>query len=154
MGDSQSKSKSAVKLIKLLNATRQEVFAAWITAEYLKQWMCPEGNSILFVEIDVQVGGKFRIDMQRGEEVVIITGVYHEIKPPAKLAFSWMSKYTQYQDSLVTVELFERSEQTELVLTHELLPDDDTAQGHASGWASILSKLAAHLLSATEHRSN
>jgi hypothetical protein len=46
---------------------------------------------------------------------------------------------------LVTVELRRVEEETELVLTHERLPDDEARRRHTAGWLSIVEKLAAHL---------
>ena len=38
------------------------VFAAWTTAEQVQRWMCPEDGSVAVAELDVRVGGSFRID--------------------------------------------------------------------------------------------
>jgi Activator of Hsp90 ATPase homolog 1-like protein len=53
-----------LKITRLLNATRQEVFAAWTDPASVKQWLCPEAVAVARVELDVRVGGAFRIDMQ------------------------------------------------------------------------------------------
>jgi uncharacterized protein YndB with AHSA1/START domain len=60
---------------------RQEVFEAWTNAESVKQWMCPEGSSVSFVELDVRVGGAFRVDMHVDGVDTIHTGIYREIIP-------------------------------------------------------------------------
>jgi uncharacterized protein YndB with AHSA1/START domain len=59
----QSDDPPVLKITRILNATRQEVFAAWTDPASVKQWLCPEGASVVRVELDVRVGGAFRIDM-------------------------------------------------------------------------------------------
>src|SRR5438067_10143238 len=95
-----------LKITRIIHASRQEVFEAWTTAESVKQWMCPEGASVSFVELDVRVGGAFRIDMHIDGTDMVHTGTYREVTPPEKLVFTWVSRHTHYRESLVTIELF------------------------------------------------
>jgi uncharacterized protein YndB with AHSA1/START domain len=134
-----------LKITRILNATRQEVFAAWTDPASVKQWLCPEEASVARVELDVRVGGAFRIDMQDQDDYVTHTGIYREIKPPERLVFTWVSKYTQHRETLVTVELFEGGDKTELVLTQVQLPDEEAMQRHAFGWTSIMAHLATYM---------
>jgi uncharacterized protein YndB with AHSA1/START domain len=138
----------SLRLSKTFRATRQEVFNAWINPESFKRWMSPGDVVVTYLEIDVRVGGGLRIDMQSGHNVVVHTGVYQIVDPPAKLAFTWRSPTTLGTETLVTVELFERGpRQTELVLTHQQLPNAEARQAHEQGWQSILDKLHFHLSS-------
>jgi uncharacterized protein YndB with AHSA1/START domain len=146
--DSRTANLPALTLTKRYNATRQELFNAWVDPVALRHWMCPEGGSVILAEVDLRVGGAYRIDMQLGAEITIHTGVYHEIDPPQKLVFSWTSKNTQERASLVTVELFERGEQTELRLTHAQLPDAAAVDAHKWGWTSIFARLEGYLVQA------
>jgi uncharacterized protein YndB with AHSA1/START domain len=41
-----------LKITRIIHAPRQEVFEAWTNAASVKQWMCPEGSSVSFVELD------------------------------------------------------------------------------------------------------
>src|SRR4029434_2529626 len=83
--------------------------------------------------------------MQGHGDYVMHTGISPEIRAPERLVFTWVSKYTQHRETLVTVELFARGEQTELVLTQVQLPDEEARQGHARGWTSIMAHLATYL---------
>ncbi|MCE7988690.1 MAG: SRPBCC domain-containing protein [Caldilinea sp. CFX5] len=147
MSTSQPNRPLRLTLSKRYKAAPHELFAAWTDPESLRQWMCPVGGQVSFVAADVRVGGSYRIDMQFGDVVYTHTGVYREIRPPEKLVFTWVSKNTQQQETLVTVELFARGEQTELVLTHERLPNAESAQNHEQGWQSVLSRLEQVLAS-------
>lgn len=147
MSSRQPKPPPRVTVSKRYNASPQEIFAAWTDPESLRQWLCPAGGQVAFLAADVRVGGSYRIDMQFGTTVHTHTGIYRELRPPEKLVFTWISGNTKQQETLVTVELFARGEQTELILTHERLPSAEAAQNHAQGWASVLARLAQVLAS-------
>jgi uncharacterized protein YndB with AHSA1/START domain len=132
----------ALQLRRVYSASREEIFAAWTDPEQMCEWLCPAGATISFIEVDLRVGGAFRIDMQSEQVTFTHTGIYQEIIPPDRLVFTWTSINTQDQETLVTVELIQHGQQTELVLTHEGLPDQKTKEMHAMGWRSILDKLA------------
>jgi uncharacterized protein YndB with AHSA1/START domain len=76
------------------------------------------------------------------------TGEYQVVEPPSKLAFTWTSKGTDYQTTLVTVEIFALGEQSELVLTHERFSTPEQAKRHEGGWGQIAEKLAAYFAQA------
>jgi uncharacterized protein YndB with AHSA1/START domain len=130
---------------KLLPASREEVFAAWTDPESLKQWMDPGNTSVPLVQVDLREGGSFRIDMQTESGYHVHTGEYLEIKPPEKLVFTWISEFTDQSPSRVTLEFFERGDQTELLLTHEQLPSEDAVKGHTRGWMERVDFLADYL---------
>ena len=45
-------------------------------------------------------------------------------------------------NTLVTLELTPRADETDLVLTHERLPTSAIVEGHTKGWGNILDHLA------------
>jgi hypothetical protein len=45
----------------------------------------------------------------------------------------------------VTIELLPRGKQTELVLVHELLPNEHSTAQHTIGWQNIVEKLGGFL---------
>src|SRR6516225_10106680 len=90
---------------RLIRATCEEVFAAWSDAESVSQWMCPGNVKSAVAQLDVRVGGKFRILMRDGEREFDHTGEYKVVEPPSKLVFTWQSKGTDDEITLVTVDL-------------------------------------------------
>jgi uncharacterized protein YndB with AHSA1/START domain len=134
---------------KLIPASREEVFAAWTDPESLRLWMCP--GDVLWAEaqLDVRVGGSYRILMKGKGQDYDHTGVYRVVEPPSKLVFTWISKGTDDQTTLVTVEIFQRGDQSELVLTHERFPTPEQAKRHQGGWGQIADKLAQHFAGAS-----
>jgi len=126
---------------RLIRASREDVFAMWTDAGSLEQWMTP-GGSRTTAELDPRVGGRYKIVMH-GDRDFDHHGEYLVVDPPAKLSFTWISEGSEYQRSIVTVELFEKGDnQTELVLTHEQLPPAQVAR-HTQGWTEAVDKLAA-----------
>ncbi|MBI3246165.1 MAG: SRPBCC domain-containing protein [Deltaproteobacteria bacterium] len=134
-----------LRLRRLFTATPQEVFAAWIDPVGMKEWMCPAGMSVTALELEPQAGGRFRLVMRDGLRDIEHTGEYREVQPPRKLAFTWRSPGTYGQETLVTVELIPHGTKTELVLTHEWLPDAVARKSHTRGWQSIMEKFDAYL---------
>lgn len=144
MGAHEERSDTLV-IRRTIPASREEVFAAWVDPESVRHWMCPGDIQTAEAQLDPRIGGSFRIVMIGPDRAVEHTGEYRVIDPPSKLVFTWRSKGTDYQPTLVTVELLERGDGCELVLTHERLPSPDAVGRHKSGWTQIAARLAEHL---------
>lgn len=134
-----------VRIQRLLPVSPEEVFAAWTDAGSLRQWLCPGAATVPVAEVDVRVGGHFRIMMRDHGKDFEHTGTYREVNPPRRLVFTWRSPATGGHETLVTVELRPHRKGTQMTLTHELLSDQRAADQHTHGWASIAEKLEAHL---------
>lgn len=131
---------------RILPADPQTVFHAWTEPEWLTRWFCPGELVVAEAELDLRVGGRYRVVMQNPQgETHSPSGVYEEIVPNEKLVFSW-----QWQgDELVTrvaVELRPVANgQTELTLTHTGFPDEQVRSAHEKGWSGCFVKLEALL---------
>jgi len=135
-----------VRIRRVLPATPEDIFHAWTDAENLKVWMCPETTTVASVDLDVRVGGRFRIVMRTAEgRDLVHTGEYREIRPPTRLVFTWQSTMTRSATTLVTVALQAHGDATELMLTHAQLPDAPSRGAHEQGWQSIVTKLQAYV---------
>jgi uncharacterized protein YndB with AHSA1/START domain len=130
---------------KVIQASRDEVFAAWIDPESIRYWMCPGDIVAAEAQLDPRVGGSYRIVMKSQARQYEHTGEYLVVEPPSKLVFTWISKSTDNQPTIVTVELFARGDQCELVLTHERFAKADEVRHHRGGWGQIVDKLAGYL---------
>jgi uncharacterized protein YndB with AHSA1/START domain len=144
MADIIEQTNDKLVLRKMIAASREEVFSAWLDPDSLKHWMCPGNTASAEAQVDPRVGGAFRIVMKSPDHESDHTGIYRVIDPPSKLSFTWSSKATDRTETLVTVELFDRRGQTELILMHERLPNAEAVEKH-KGWLQIADKLADHL---------
>jgi uncharacterized protein YndB with AHSA1/START domain len=135
-----------VRIVRVLPASVEEAFDAWIDPASLALWMAPGAVAGSIVEVDARVGGRFRIVMKGPDCDHEHTGEYLVLERPRRLVFTWISEATGGRPTTVSVEIrpLGRGE-AELTLTHEALVDDDAAAKHRSGWGDILRKLGAAL---------
>jgi uncharacterized protein YndB with AHSA1/START domain len=143
---------TALRIVRRLPATPDEVFDAWTDAESMRQWMCPGDLRVTAAEVDARVGGRFRIVMSTEDRHTEHTGEYLEIRRPERLVFTWRSRATRDRETLVTVTLRQVAGETELTLVHERLPDDESRGKHEGGWTAIVEKLAEELASHLRRR--
>lgn len=137
---------TSLEIRRVFEASRQQVFAAWTKPDLLKQWFRPgHGFSVPLAEVDLRVGGKYRLGMlpPDEEEIIAVSGEYKEIKPPEKLVFTWAweSDDPETEETLVTVEFFDLGDKTEVVLTHERFSHPDVRDQHVAGWEACFTGL-------------
>jgi len=137
--------KLSLEIKRLIKAPRDRVYAAWTDPAQLKQWFGPENVQTHDFIAEVRVGGKFRWDLTSSEgERMAVGGEYRELRPGRKIVFTWQWEDDEAWEnnvSIVTVELTDRDDGTELRLTHERLPNEASRDGHTRGWNSALDKL-------------
>jgi uncharacterized protein YndB with AHSA1/START domain len=136
---------TSLEIRRVIKAPRDRVYAAWTDPAQMKQWFGPVDVKTNNLVVDARVGGEFRWDLTNadGEEMTML-GEFRELQPGRKIVFTW-----QWQDdedwadhvSVVTVNLSDRDGGTELRLTHEDLPNEQSRDGHNRGWDSALDKL-------------
>lgn len=155
MAKADTRPEIILHLNRTFKAPREKVYRAWTTPEELKRWFAPSDEfSIPIAELDVRVGGKYRIGMKPPEgDTFCVGGIYREVQPPEKLVFtwSWEGAAAVAGEMLVTVEFRDRGNSTEIALTHELFPDEKAREEHSRGWSGCLSRLAKVLERLSSH---
>ncbi len=140
-------------LRRMLNAPPELAFKAWTTAEHIQQWMRPEPGMIIPLAImDLRVGGKFRIQMQKPDgEFFTAVGEFREVRAPERLVYTWDwekdgsgSEFGEVEGkpSLITVEFLKRGERTEFVMTHTRFATPASRDNHAMGWSRAVESFA------------
>lgn len=141
----------SLNMTKIINAPIERVFAAWTQPELLhKWWGAHESFSAPVAEVDLRVGGKYRLGMlEPGKDAPYVChGVYQVIEPPTKLVFTWAWENTpdnlnfEPAETLVTVEFIDKNGATEVTLTHERFPDAHMRDEHQGGWVGCLDSLS------------
>jgi glutathione S-transferase len=142
--------RTSLEIKRFVNAPRERVYAAWTELAELQRWFGPEEVRTIKIAADVRVGGKYRWDLvkQDGEQWACL-GEYRELVPGRKIVFTWKwedDEAWENHDSVVTVELSDRDGGTEVKLTHEKLPSEESRDRHNEGWNSVLDRLEKFLL--------
>jgi uncharacterized protein YndB with AHSA1/START domain len=107
----------------------------------LAAWFWPQRFATT-VEVDLRVGGRFRIDGPGAGTAV--AGEYVAVDPPRRLVFTWRWD-GELDETLVTVELRPIQTGTELVLVHERFATEALRDDHAKGWADCLDRMPGWL---------
>lgn len=136
----------AVVISRTIAAPAERIFNAWIDPSQIKSWFTPhESVTILSAEVDAREGGSYKITFIGGKKIPFsVSGSYRKVSRFTMLVFtwSWDDPELGIGETLVTVKLTEMGAETELVLTHELLPTAERRESHAHGWTAILGNLA------------
>lgn len=146
MASPQPIPETTLLISRTLPARREEVFRAWTDPQALARWFAPSDEYKTTVPVfDFRPGGRYRIVMRKDGEDHIVCGVFHEIRGPEKLVFTWRWETKPMEDTFVTVELHDRGASTELVLVHERLTPVDFRDRHEHGWIGCLDQLGRYL---------
>jgi len=81
-------------------------------------------------------------------------GRFTKLERPHLVEFTWMSEGTKGAESVVTVTLQQRGDQTDVTLRHAGVPDDELGRQHKEGWTWILNALADALAARRSATSN
>jgi uncharacterized protein YndB with AHSA1/START domain len=143
--------KPALALNRHYPVAPEKVWRAWTDAEALKKWWGPgPGEPVSLAELDVRVGGRFRIVFGGPDgKLHECAGVYQEVVPNRKLSFTWSwPNSTPDRISVVTIEFRGSPTGTDLVFKHEQLFDEKARDDHKRGWSAALEGLGRYLESA------
>lgn len=139
--------KITLKLNRFIKAPQQRVFEAWTQPELIMKWFGPGTSYLKSAKVDARVGGKYSLHMKTdgcgtskepGESTV--GGTYREVKPYSRLAFTW-GWGDDADDTLVTVDFVAVQGGTQVTLTHEGFPSEESRNNHNFGWTGALDKL-------------
>lgn len=136
----------SLTLVRRINAPPARVWAAITRPDLMLQWWGPDAGPTLSVVADVRPGGRFSVVFRllSGEEHNP-TGIYQEVVPEERLAFTWDLPGTPEPPSLVTFRLESFEGGTLLTLSHARLPDEAARASHEKGWNGLLDKLPLFL---------
>lgn len=117
---------------RTINAPAHVVFDAWTRAELFERWWVPKSFpvSLLSCELDVRVGGRYRLVFGQKGSTMEFFGTYLEVIPRSRLA------WTNDEDDSgpLTTVTFEETGGRTLVVVHDRYPskealDDAIASG-------------------------
>lgn len=131
-----------VRLSLHLRASIEDVFRAWTEPTRMALWFGPSEGVPTEAEVDLRVGGHYRITM--GSRTV--RGHYLRVEPPERLAFTWIwDDDDPPVETEVELTLEPEDGGTRLVLVHRRLPLEVDCMGFETGWRRTLARLDVHL---------
>lgn len=137
-----------LQMERVLAPRRQTVWRALTEPDRLASWWGPAGFTAPRVELDLRVGGRYRIEMKPPEgDVFFLRGEFREIAPPSRLAytFRWEEPHPDDRETVVELSLAERDGATALTLEQGPFATEARRALHRGGWSDSLARLAEHL---------
>jgi uncharacterized protein YndB with AHSA1/START domain len=116
--------------------TSEEVMRRWWHAGH--DWETPE------TRVDLRIGGEIRVLMRDPHKDVTYGGggVYTEIEPPTRLAFTWIWDDDRDQvEQLIVIDFEESQGVTAVTFRHENLWNDEAVREHEEGWTLVFDNL-------------
>jgi uncharacterized protein YndB with AHSA1/START domain len=141
-----------IVLVRVLDAPRYAVFAAWTDADAFCQWFGPDGFTCVVKEMDARPGGRARFDMTSADGTLYTNRFdYLEVVPDERLV---MDHGTDVDDDparfRVTITLDEQSDGKTVLTLRQLHPTvEQRNAGIGFGAVELglqtMQKLALHL---------
>jgi uncharacterized protein YndB with AHSA1/START domain len=139
----ERKSERELVVTRTFDAPARIVFEAWSKPELFRRWWVPKsmGMSLLSCEIDVRVGGKYRLEFAHGDSNAAFFGTYKEVTPHSRLV--WTNEESD-EGSVTTVTFEEKGGRTLLVMS-ELYPSKEALDAAGTGAADAMVETFAQL---------
>ena len=141
----ERKSGRELVVTRTFNAPARLVFEAWTKPELFKRWWAPKssGVSLLSCEMDVRVGGEYRLEFGHPEasQPCAFFGKYIEVKPHSRLA--WTNE--ESENGAVTTVTFEEKGGKTLLVFHELYPSKEALDEAFIGMEDVMPEQFAQL---------
>jgi glutathione S-transferase len=129
---------------RLIRAPAQRLFDAWTQPALLLQWWGPRGVTCIGAEVDLRVGGAYRLGNRFPDgRVVWIHGQFEEIAPPHRLCYTWSLEGDPRPPERVTVRFEPQGAATEVIVVHERIGSPELRERHAASWEGCLDGLEA-----------
>ena len=138
----ERKSERELVVTRTFNGPARIVFEAWTKPELFKRWWAPKsmGMSLRSCEMDVRVGGKYRLEFEG--HAMAFFGTYLDVTPPSRLV--WTNEESGESGSVTTVTFEEKAGKTLLVM-HELYPSKAALDAAGTGAADAMVETFAQL---------
>jgi len=134
---------------RILEASPERVFDAWMVHEQFQAWIGPEGVTCQVPVFEPRVGGRYKIIMNMSDGSTIpVIGTFKTMDRPKDFSMTWKWESGE-DDSLVTVSLRDLGGKTELTLRHDGLQTAENCAAHERGWNGTLNKLGRLLTGAS-----
>jgi uncharacterized protein YndB with AHSA1/START domain len=138
----ERRSERELVVTRTFNGPARIVFEAWTKPELFRRWWAPKsmGMSLLSCEMDVRVGGKYRLEFE--PDAMAFFGTYLEVTPHSRLV--WTNEEGGEGGPVTTVTFEEEGGKTLLVM-HELYSSKEALDAAGTGAADAMVETFAQL---------
>ena len=86
----ERKSELELVVTRTVNAPARLVFEAWTKAELFRRWWVPKsyGLTLLSCDMDVRVGGQYRLVFRHEDATMAFFGTYLDVTPHSRLVWT------------------------------------------------------------------
>jgi uncharacterized protein YndB with AHSA1/START domain len=141
---------------RLIAATPERIYAAFVDAEALMAWLPPDGMTGRVLELEAREGGRYRIELRYGDETAesvgkttgrtdVSKGRFVEMVPGQRIKQSVEFESTDpaFAGEMMMTWSFEvAASGTRVTVTAENVPSGISKADHDAGLASSLENLA------------
>ncbi|MBS1876511.1 MAG: SRPBCC family protein [Acidobacteria bacterium] len=119
----ERKSECELVVTRTVNGPARLVFEAWTKAELFRRWWVPKsyGLDLLSCEMDVRVGGQYRLVFRHEGSTMEFFGTYLEVTPDSRLV--WTNDEGDGQT--ITTVTFDESAGKTLLVVHDRYPSKE-----------------------------
>lgn len=123
----ERKSERELVVTRTVNGPARLVFEAWTRADLFRKWWVPRsfGLDLLSCEMDVRVGGGYRLAFRHQDSTMEFFGTYVEVTPHSRLV--WTNDEGDGGTTVTTVSFEEIAGRT-LVVVHDLYPSKEALE--------------------------
>lgn len=125
MGAAMHDRPDSLVLRRVYRVALEKVWGAWIDAGALRTWLGQDDSPDWAADLDVRVGGRYRFVLREpGGRIYEARGVYREVVPNRRLAFTWSWRDGTAQDeAMISVQFAPVAGGTEQVFTLDPVVD-------------------------------
>jgi uncharacterized protein YndB with AHSA1/START domain len=141
-----------IVLVRVLDAPRAAVFAAWTDADAFCQWFGPAGFTCVVHEMDVRPGGRARFDMTSAEGTLYTNRFnFLEVVPSERMVMDHGSDIDDDPNRFRVTLTFDEQDDGKTVLTLRQLHPTVEQRNAGIGFGAVelgmqtMDKLARHL---------
>lgn len=150
--------RSTIRLERFFDATADQVWELWTTAEGVESWWGPDGFEVKVREMDLRPGGVMKyvmtatapdqIDFMKKAGMPVATEArltFSEVDRPRRLAYNHLADFIPGVEPYIVateVDIEAVGNRVRMALTIQAMHDADWTHRMVSGWENELDKLA------------
>jgi uncharacterized protein YndB with AHSA1/START domain len=142
----ERKSDRELVVTRTIDGPARLVFEAWTKPELFRRWWVPKSApvTLLSCELDVRVGGSYRLVFGFGDQTMAFFGKYLEVTPCSRLV--WTNDEGGPDAAAITTVTLEERDGRTLLTMHDLHPSKEAldaaiASGSTEGTPETMDQL-------------